>query len=928
MGELWLTAGKDQASVFERAAAIDNARFAASRFRFITVPSADSTTTSDAKVKGIRRRKSQRHEVKNVNSISFAAFQADVRNKSIQDCSILYGSQSNTLGLRRSENASRCIRLSQGLDWARQSIDRIAPNDALELWLRTQRANGFLRQMCHWFSHVVVFSGTTVKDVATKLIDWVCTCLNCSITKPRARVILVCSDGQQTVTENQFWSACRGDSRLESVIGSKTSVQAIISECFADYVIECVPSVTSVRAPPGNRRSTRNGGSWSGRELRWLLRLASDHFSRGPDTPFNPAVAWIKLRSKTNQPTRILHDPEEYHRRHHWLQLMGLYLARECFRYGETPLEPGHVAGHLISGSETPAQASIVKLAEGHLDSMSQRAASSRAQPSVAHYFLQQLRQVRAKLETHRKLNCVFCWFRPARHFPQCDHGVCDSCCRIFGTPLLELNQYCFDRCEICTQPFPLNITLEPLTGGHRVAVLEGGGIRGVVQIAILKAIESNTGISVSRQWTRIYGRSAGAIIGTAIGRGFTLSQCHDLFVNLAEGIFSSRLPQWLAILTKRSLYSVGPIQKAFAVAFGANTPLLGFDPKLVNQSTTQTTILTARVADGKTALLSNFVANDEPTSSNYYRPQQQRDAQNCSVVESLLATSAAPIYWPVASIASEKFHDGVLGEFSCSGSMIEEEIRIEDNGSTPIDLVCSFGCGSYDCLPCTADYWLPRIIDTCARMLSEDRQYRVLPPRMNGIRLNPSLRMPEPSLNDIQGMRDIILYLQQFSEAIETQELSSVCFSLLATTFFFEPDQYELPISRDGIYTIKGRIFNRVIADPACNILPYLHHIFLTYNNCYTSIDIANLSSGIPINLTSETLDTELSVKLERRLQNPKILDSESITGFPQTIFQLVGHFRGYVDTKGSTFSSKQPKKRKQTYISRFTKRLKLIRD
>lgn len=90
---------------------------------------------------------------------------------------------------------------------------------------------------------------------------------------------------------------------------------------------------------------------------------------------------------------------------------------------------------------------------------------------------------------------CLFCLRRPPEHVLPCGHSMCDTCVCIFGTRARGA-EYHFNlsSCPACLETFSLTIRLLPPTKRPTILVLDGGGIRGVVTLGFLKALEDRIG--------------------------------------------------------------------------------------------------------------------------------------------------------------------------------------------------------------------------------------------------------------------------------------------------------------------------------------------------------------------------------------------------------------------------------------------------
>jgi hypothetical protein len=70
------------------------------------------------------------------------------------------------------------------------------------------------------------------------------------------------------------------------------------------------------------------------------------------------------------------------------------------------------------------------------------------------------------------------------------------------------------EQCPICEHPFsePFNLPFEPVTAAARVLALDGGGVKGVVQLEILCSLEKKIGLSIP------FAGLFDLIVGTSIG--------------------------------------------------------------------------------------------------------------------------------------------------------------------------------------------------------------------------------------------------------------------------------------------------------------------------------------------------------------------------------------------------------------------------
>ena len=167
--------------------------------------------------------------------------------------------------------------------------------------------------------------------------------------------------------------------------------------------------------------------------------------------------------------------------------------------------------------------------------------------------------------------------------------------------------------------------------GPRRLLALDGGGIRGVMTLGILKAIEETVGQPLCRYFDYIAGTSTGAIIAAGLARGMSVDELVQFYRDAGPDMFER------SSFVKRlnSLYRNGPLEQKLKVAFGEKTDL--------KPGALKTLLL----------VVTRNVTTDSPwpISSNpeaKYNALAREDCNLCIPLWKIVrASTAAPIYFP-----------------------------------------------------------------------------------------------------------------------------------------------------------------------------------------------------------------------------------------------------------------------------------------
>ncbi|CEF77784.1 unnamed protein product [Fusarium graminearum] len=254
---------------------------------------------------------------------------------------------------------------------------------------------------------------------------------------------------------------------------------------------------------------------------------------------------------------------------------------------------------------------------------------------------------------------CLICLNGVPEHSLPCGHIICRLCARDVGNP----NSGGFLRLTEC----PLHVHQKdlwiqgwagfdkPSQAGLRILSLDGGGIKGVVIIEVLKRLQTCLGkIPIRDCFDLIVGTSAGGIIAGALGPGgLTIEDCGDKFVEVSNKAFTkpkpSIMPAKVGFLVNKmtaflnhGLYLSEPFETSLKKEL-PDIPTFGGNYKFKKPSVK--TAITTSTREGQVIVLSNY--NRVPPKQAFYQLQRLGPGHEMRLWEAARATSAAPLYFP-----------------------------------------------------------------------------------------------------------------------------------------------------------------------------------------------------------------------------------------------------------------------------------------
>ena len=244
-----------------------------------------------------------------------------------------------------------------------------------------------------------------------------------------------------------------------------------------------------------------------------------------------------------------------------------------------------------------------------------------------------------------------------------------------------------------------------------RVLALDGGGIRGVVQLEILRAIERALGkhLPVQVFFDLMVGTGTGGLIAVALAeQGRTLDQCQDMFSAVCKQAYNDKTPgkalvkRFIRGFGSRSRYGASALHKALKKEFSDKSDFFG-DATEFRPDAKVAVIATSAIRH-KTTLLSNYrragdrhLGHEDVSDGDrdlgyaydYERPHDPAD--ELKTWQAVYATMADPQYF--APLSSGRQYGGTSKFSNTAPVALAEAQKIWPDVEEP-DLLLSLGTG------------------------------------------------------------------------------------------------------------------------------------------------------------------------------------------------------------------------------------------
>lgn len=182
-----------------------------------------------------------------------------------------------------------------------------------------------------------------------------------------------------------------------------------------------------------------------------------------------------------------------------------------------------------------------------------------------------------------------------------------------------------------------------PADNRFQILALSGGGYRGLFGAEYLSACEQAFETRCTDRFDLIAGTSIGALLATGLSAGVEAMALADAMRAHGPRIFGRNILTWPTQTFVAAPYDAAPVQTAIRETLGINlarTPLSEFEAPLiitaVNYSTSQSCVFRSKGIAGKAA-------------------------SSATIEDAILASAAAPTFFPTKSIGPSEYIDGGL---------------------------------------------------------------------------------------------------------------------------------------------------------------------------------------------------------------------------------------------------------------------------
>ncbi|KAM0209837.1 hypothetical protein ACHAQD_011014 [Fusarium lateritium] len=471
---------------------------------------------------------------------------------------------------------------------------------------------------------------------------------------------------------------------------------------------------------------------------------------------------------------------------------------------------------------------------------------------------------------------CLCCLRRRPQYCLPCRHVFCELCITSFYQPK-DTDAYLFDLdvCLLCgASAEGRRIRIRPDTATARVLSLDGGGVRAVVPLEFLRALEELVGLPcpIQRHFDVVFGTSSGALSACALYiNGWTVDECIQYLDVLALLSFQKHMVIRLCLfmvqllplmpslvelvlsLAIGSKYSAQPLKTILRDVYGSRRSIM--DSNALGDMGAMLGVTLTTVQDTNTLVATSYngvgrrphdgdyqplTTEQGLSSAPLYKivlylfydldghsatPPMEKSFANFRAQLTMLYCSAIPIisYYPDGTIDGDvRFQDGGL-TFNNPASIAVKEVAALFPDAPEPSIVVSLGTGSSQELEhdkhCFQPRWVAtfpaRLVRAFFKQADCNRAWKqVVSQRREGQR-GKFVRL-DVKFSGRQPSLDDTSRLKDVADtarvsALESPEIRQLAQCIRAEMFFFELDTARPPRWVNGGYDFFGRIACRL---------------------------------------------------------------------------------------------------------------------
>jgi predicted acylesterase/phospholipase RssA len=367
-------------------------------------------------------------------------------------------------------------------------------------------------------------------------------------------------------------------------------------------------------------------------------------------------------------------------------------------------------------------------------------------------------------------------------------------------------------------------IQLRPRCAGARILTLDGGGIRGIIELAVLQALHIAVGLDnfpIRDMFDLIVGTSTGGIISLGLAMSnSSITEMVSFFRGVSEKTFSKttagmisrigplkKLTTYTLMILRltESVFSSEALKEGLQTFFRMHHPHDPslFAPALQSQpSSTRVAVTSAKDLGQTTCLITSY---NHPLGNPTNNLEREEDSEkDMKIWEAGLATSAAPFYLPPfeKKETSTQYVDGAVYA-NCPAEVAYGEVeRLWPKNGASLDYLVSLGTGDQGAkdldTPTLVNFFVSiramfqRQLDSKSSW--EKFEQQTAPPNIRSRlhRLNPPLKGDHVELYEYKRLQELYDLATEWAGKTAESKIQELANTLIANLFFFEPDDIE----------------------------------------------------------------------------------------------------------------------------------------